>query len=112
MGLLSLLLQDRSEFVLADAAEERADIMRLLDHPLQTAKKQLSSEKQLLITLAMLPREHFVWTPNLSNLYRVLCGSSGVVLYFELLHQLVKSKNMKTSTDSHESHVQRRIVLM
>lgn len=60
MGLLSLLLQDRSEFVFADAAEERADIMRFLDHPLQTANNQISSDRQLLITLAMLPREYFV----------------------------------------------------
>lgn len=36
VGLLRLLLQDRSEVVLADAAEERADLVRLLDHPLQT----------------------------------------------------------------------------
>lgn len=36
VGLLGLLLQDRSKVVLANAAEERADVVRLLDHPLQT----------------------------------------------------------------------------
>lgn len=34
-----------------------------------------------------------------------------MVLNIELLHQLLKSKNMKTSTDSYELHVERRIVL-
>lgn len=37
VGLLGLLLQDGSEVVFADAAEERADVVRLLDHPLQTS---------------------------------------------------------------------------
>lgn len=39
VGLLGLLLQDRSEIVFADAAEERSHVVRLLDHPLQTAGK-------------------------------------------------------------------------
>lgn len=43
VGLLSLLLQDLSKLIFADAAKERAHIMRFLDHPLQTVTTALIS---------------------------------------------------------------------
>lgn len=37
VGLLSLLLEDLSKLIFADAAEERSHVVRFLDHPLERA---------------------------------------------------------------------------
>lgn len=82
VSLLSLLLQDRSEIVFADAAEERADVVGLLDHPLWTARKRDSVTNCRYCVTEVVRCAN----TNLSDLDGVLCGSSGVVLNFELLH--------------------------
>ncbi len=52
VGLLSLLLQDLSKLVFANAAKERAHVMGLLDHPLQTVTTALISRRLTLLTEA------------------------------------------------------------
>lgn len=83
VGLPSLLLQDLSKLVFPNAAKERSHPVGLLDHPLRAEKLSLISANQRRAMLC-LNESH------LSDLYGVLCGSSGVVFNFELLHQLLK----------------------
>lgn len=89
VGLLRLLLQDISKLVFADAAKEGANIMRLLDHPLQTVHKNTH--------LRTIFPEGFdkadVCMTDLSNLYGILGCPSSMVLDFEILHELIKSKH-------------------
>lgn len=66
--------------------------MGLLDHPLETAiaTHQINNNGPVFSVVTL--RDGFlVVLPDLGDLYRVLCGSSGVVLDLELLHQFVES---------------------
>lgn len=102
VGLLSLLLQDLSKLVFANAAKERSHFVGLLDHPLHTETTALSDDSLRPASIS-----HYIITPrvlmwwqsksldmtDLSNLYWVLCCSSSVILNFELLHNLLKPRN-------------------
>lgn len=111
VGLLSLLLQDLSKFVFANATKERSHFMRFLDHPLQTVTTALSDDSQrppvtvIIHSVLIWQQSRSQWVcldmTDLSNLYWVLCGSSSVVLNFELLHKLFKP----TDRDKHVIHM-------
>lgn len=91
MGLFGLLLEDLSELIFADAAEERSHVVRFLDHPLKNNRHKSSDEHKPQTQLNICTKfKGFTCVTDLSNLYRVLRGSSSVILNFELLYKFVK----------------------